>query len=220
MIAGTQSTDSNAASKLQHGKDIALAGVSIQLAAFGLFSFVAVRFHFISKRFTAGLERRFQTSPGGKFVTLEGSAWTFKPKWRHLLYVVNASCIFILVKAPVPRRHCGEYTQASFPADSESRSDRYTEKLISPSAKEEKPQNMNTCKSRHSLYAVPELRDYSTYIFDALPMSLLVLSYTFISAVDYVPMGWRQPKDDEVRLRSADTSDPEAYGMRPVGYAQ
>ena len=99
MITGTQVTDANAADKLQKGKDIALAGVTAQIVAFGLFSFIAVRFHFTSKRFKADLERRFLKVQGDKFVTFQGSPRRFKPNWRGMLYVVNASCVLILVRA-------------------------------------------------------------------------------------------------------------------------
>ena len=97
MVTGTQVTDANAAEKLQKGKDLALVGVTLQIVAFGLFSFIAVRFHFTSKRFKAELERRFQKVEGDKFVTFEGSARRFKPNWRAMLYVINVSCLLILV---------------------------------------------------------------------------------------------------------------------------
>jgi len=90
-------TDADAATKLQRGKDIALAGVTTQIVAFGLFSFVAFRFHFTSKQFKAQLESRYQTTPGEKFVTIQGRAQKFKPNWRGMLYAVNATCALILV---------------------------------------------------------------------------------------------------------------------------
>ncbi len=98
VLTGVDVTDPNAAKKLQLGKDIALSGVSIQIIAFGLFSFVAARFHFTSTRFREELARRFQAVPGDKFVTLEGNGRKFRPNWRNLLYVVNASCVIILVR--------------------------------------------------------------------------------------------------------------------------
>ncbi len=107
IISGTQVTDSNAADKLIKGKDLALAGVTLQISAFGLFTVAAVRFHFTSKQFKASLESRFQTAPGDKFVTLEGSTRRFKPNWRAQLYAINGSCLLILVRPElrVARRH-------------------------------------------------------------------------------------------------------------------
>jgi len=131
MITGTQVTDTNAASKLQTGKDIALAGVTLQIIAFGLFSFIAVRFHFTSKRFKAELERRFVRVKGDKFVTFEGSPRRFKPNWRAMLYVVNASCILILVRGRAARRGwlCLELTMMC------SRCGPSTARLTSPRAR-------------------------------------------------------------------------------------
>lgn len=103
IISGTQVTDKNAASKLQTGKDIALAGVSAQIGAFGLFSIIAARFHFTSRRFAAALENRYQRLPppeGNKFVTfVDDQSKRFKPEWRKFLYVINFSCIMIIIRS-------------------------------------------------------------------------------------------------------------------------
>lgn len=79
MIAGTSPTDSNAKSKLKKGKDLALVGVWVQIAAFGLFSIIAARFHFTSRRFKAELEDKMVRTPGQKMVTLQGSDRKFRP---------------------------------------------------------------------------------------------------------------------------------------------
>jgi hypothetical protein len=97
IVSSTLPTDSDAAKKLQMGKDIALAGISAQIGAFGLFSLVAVRFHFISKRFNTEVEKRFHATPGDKYVSMEGAKRKFNPNWRNLLFVVNLSCLLILV---------------------------------------------------------------------------------------------------------------------------
>jgi len=99
MIAGTQAADANAAQKLRTGKNVALSGVTAQISAFGLFSILAARFHFTSRRFKAELERRFRAVPGNKLVTLEGGARKFRPNWQGLLWVVNASCALILIRS-------------------------------------------------------------------------------------------------------------------------
>jgi hypothetical protein len=100
IVSGTKPGVDNYKEKVNRGRDIALAGVTVQIIAFGLFSFVAVRFHFTSKRFVADLQRRYKSNPGDKLVTLEGSDKKFRPHWRGLLYAVNISCILILVWAP------------------------------------------------------------------------------------------------------------------------
>ena len=100
LISSTQITDADALTKLNNGKNLATAGVYMQLGAFGLFSFIAVRFHFISRRFLGDVARRLQASPGDKFVTMPGSDRKINPKWEYLLYAVNASCALILVGVP------------------------------------------------------------------------------------------------------------------------
>jgi xanthine/uracil permease len=97
IVSGTQPTDSDAQTKLKRGKDIALAGVTLQIIAFGLFSIIAVRFHFTSKRFIDDYNRRFRTGPGEKLGSLEGTPEKFRPAWRSLLYAVNTACLMILV---------------------------------------------------------------------------------------------------------------------------
>ncbi len=101
IISATQVTDANAISKLQNGKNLATAGVYLQLGAFGIFSFIAIRFHFVSKRFAGDVERRFQAAPGEKLVIMPGSKRKVDPRWHRLLYSLNAACAMILVSS-----HC------------------------------------------------------------------------------------------------------------------
>lgn len=101
MIAGSSITDSHYLDKVHKGKWIALAGVSVQILAFGLFSIIAVRFHIVAKRFKADLERRLQSIPGEKYVTVEGiEGRKLRPNWEMLLYAVNISCALIMVSLP------------------------------------------------------------------------------------------------------------------------
>jgi hypothetical protein len=97
MLTSVDATDADAASKLNLGKDIAMAGVILQLVAFGLFTIVAIRFHFTSKRFTNDFKERLQPVAGNKYVSIEGRAGKFNPNWRRLLYAVNGACALILV---------------------------------------------------------------------------------------------------------------------------
>lgn len=98
MIAGSSITDPHYLDKVHKGKWIALAGVSVQILAFGLFSIIAVRFHIVAKRFKADLERRLKSIPGEKYVTVEGiEGRKLRPNWEMLLYAVNISCALIMV---------------------------------------------------------------------------------------------------------------------------
>lgn len=100
MVTTTETTEPDAAAKLNRGKDIAMSGVIVQLVAFGLFTVVAARFHFTSRRFTYDFKQRLQATPGDKDVTGEVWARKFNPNWRRLLYAVNISCAMILVSYP------------------------------------------------------------------------------------------------------------------------
>ncbi|KAK3940383.1 RTA1 like protein-domain-containing protein [Diplogelasinospora grovesii] len=99
IVSSTQVTDTDAVSKLNRGKDIAMAGVTLQIIAFGFFSIIAARFHFTSTRFIDDMKRRVQAVPGDKFMSLEGSTRKFRADWRRLLYAVNISCIMVLIRS-------------------------------------------------------------------------------------------------------------------------
>lgn len=115
MITSTDLSDANYRQKVLKGKDIALSGVSVQIAAFGLFSIIAVRFHIVAKRFKADLQRRLQPVPGEKFVTVEGiEGRKLRPNWEMLLYAINISCALIMVSSttnnPLPSQKKSERT--------------------------------------------------------------------------------------------------------------
>lgn len=113
MIAGTAITDSNYLDKIHRGKYIALAGVSVQLFAFGLFSIIAVRFHIIAKRFKGAVKKRLTPIPGDeKYVTVEGiEGRKLRPNWEVLLYAINISCALIMVGRTRRRRPAGTRTK-------------------------------------------------------------------------------------------------------------
>ena len=96
MVTTVSVTDPNAISKANKGKKIAQIGVAVQLACFGLFSVMAVRFNFTSKRFAASFEQRITTSTE-KYVTIDGQARPLKKNWRALLRVTNIASLCILV---------------------------------------------------------------------------------------------------------------------------
>lgn len=176
IISGTELTSPNAIKKLHTGRTIALAGVSIQIGAFGLFTIIAARFHFTSRRFAADLERRFRAVPGDKFVTLEGSERKFKPRWRTLLYAINFSCAMIIVRSI--------YREIDFAMGKQG----YTQK-----------------------------HEWCVYVFDAIPMILLVIVYTITPPGAYVAMGFRQQsKKTAQHSLPRNVNDAEAYGMEPM----
>lgn len=85
LISGTDKSDPNAKKRLNLGKTLGLAGVSLQMVGFGLFSIAAARFHFASKR----VDPNFAKSNAAKHGIMRD--------WSRLLLVVNASCVLILV---------------------------------------------------------------------------------------------------------------------------
>ncbi|KAI5460590.1 RTA1 like protein-domain-containing protein [Mariannaea sp. PMI_226] len=87
LISGTNPTDSNAQQKINLGKDLGLAGVGVQLAGFGLFSIAAARFHFSSRKVDTDFARMNMTKHG------------IQTNWTTLLWVVNASCVLILIRS-------------------------------------------------------------------------------------------------------------------------
>ncbi|KAH6892586.1 RTA1 like protein-domain-containing protein [Thelonectria olida] len=87
LISGTDPADSNAKTKVNLGKNLGEAGVSVQLAGFGLFSISAIRFHFVSRKLDGDFARMNMTKHG---ITKE---------WSTLLLVVNASCLLILIRS-------------------------------------------------------------------------------------------------------------------------
>ncbi|KAI0386241.1 RTA1-domain-containing protein [Hypomontagnella monticulosa] len=98
-VSSTKATDENAANKLKIGKDVALAGLTLQIVAFGLFTIIAARFHFTSQRFEARLQSRLENADRGRSVYVKGSSRKINPQWRRLLYAINASCVLILIRS-------------------------------------------------------------------------------------------------------------------------
>jgi hypothetical protein len=97
-VASIDPTDPNAQSKANKGKTIALIGLGVQISCFGLFSIIAVRFNFTSKRFAAAFEDRITGSLDEKYCTIDGGERKLKRNWPALLRCVNTACILILVR--------------------------------------------------------------------------------------------------------------------------
>lgn len=99
MLSSTDASDTNAQSKIDRGKNIALTGTVVQLVAFGLFAFVAVRFNFTSRRFE-NLVHDTNIGIDGLSNMQEEEQHRPKPRnpnWRALLRVVNITSGLILV---------------------------------------------------------------------------------------------------------------------------
>jgi hypothetical protein len=99
IVSGTKTTDANAQSKFSKGKNIALAGLATQIACFGLFSIIALRFNFTSNRFRTEFLENTKSEPGDKYFAVEGQKRKFKNHWQALLRVVNIVCTLILVRS-------------------------------------------------------------------------------------------------------------------------
>ncbi|KUJ20461.1 RTA1 like protein [Mollisia scopiformis] len=97
QITTVSSTAVNAKSKLSRGKTIAQIGVAVQLICFGLFSIIAVRFNFTSKRFKASFEERLGSEKGEKHYTVDGKK--LKPNWQAILRVTNFASAMILIRS-------------------------------------------------------------------------------------------------------------------------
>ncbi|KAH8698587.1 RTA1 like protein [Talaromyces proteolyticus] len=96
IISGTQATDKDAQKKINNGKGIAQAGVVVQLAAFGLFSIIAVRFNFTSKRFKKSAHEQFPDEENDR--TLQMDTAPKQKHWPAILRVVNLVSGLILIR--------------------------------------------------------------------------------------------------------------------------
>lgn len=95
-ITSLDANDPNLASKASAGKKIAQIGVAVQMVCFGLFSIIAVRFNFTSKRFAASFNERLSNT-NEKLVSIDGSEKLLKRNWQALLRVTNFASAMILV---------------------------------------------------------------------------------------------------------------------------
>lgn len=97
LIPNSSASLATQKSNFDKGKAIVLLGLGVQIACFGLFSVIAVRFHFTSRRYTktGNFDRRIGGSPTDKYVMIEGKR--LLRNWETLLWVVNVTCLMILV---------------------------------------------------------------------------------------------------------------------------
>jgi hypothetical protein len=95
-ITSLDANDPDLAKKAKQGKQIAQIGVAVQLICFGLFTIVAVRFNFTSKRFATSFNERLNDT-GEKYCTIDGSEKKLKRNWKAILRVTNLASFLILV---------------------------------------------------------------------------------------------------------------------------
>ncbi|KAL5315617.1 hypothetical protein ACEPPN_016486 [Leptodophora sp. 'Broadleaf-Isolate-01'] len=74
------------------GKTIAEIGVAVQLVFFGLFSIIAMRFNFTSRRFKHDFEQRITTSDE-KYVEIDGQPKKLKRNWQAILLITNLASV-------------------------------------------------------------------------------------------------------------------------------
>lgn len=89
---------------VDQGRSLAQIGVIVQLACFGLFTVIAIRFHFTSKRFASNFEQRILLSSTDsnsrknyKYVEMDGISGRVKKNWVAILRVTNIASFCILV---------------------------------------------------------------------------------------------------------------------------
>lgn len=89
--------DTDAASKANKGKTIAEIGVAVQLVCFGLFSIIAVRFNFTSKRFIGTFDADLSGAQDGKYFVIKEGGRKLNRNWQTILHVTNLTSVLILV---------------------------------------------------------------------------------------------------------------------------
>ncbi|KAF4971139.1 hypothetical protein FSARC_1972 [Fusarium sarcochroum] len=87
LLASTNSTDPDAANKLQRGKYLGLAGVTLQIIAFSFFFIVTLRFHIVSRR----------VDP--EFATSNRAHYKLNEDWPTFLNVIKIPCLLILIRS-------------------------------------------------------------------------------------------------------------------------
>ncbi|TVY20544.1 Protein RTA1 [Lachnellula arida] len=91
--------DADATSKANQGKTIAEIGVAVQLVCFGLFSIIAVRFNFTSKRFIGAFDANLSGARDGKYFVIREGGRKLNRNWQTILHVTNLTSVLILVRS-------------------------------------------------------------------------------------------------------------------------
>jgi len=95
-ITGVDLSAPDAKHQTDQGKMIAEIGVAVQLIFFGLFSIIAMRFNFTSRRFKQDFEQRI-TASDEKYVEIDGREKKLKRNWQAILLITNLASVCILV---------------------------------------------------------------------------------------------------------------------------
>lgn len=82
-VSTTKPTTPAAASAANRGKAIALAGLGVQVTCFGLFSIIAVRFHFTSKQLEEGYNEKLGSTSMEKYIMIDDQKRKFRRNWLH-----------------------------------------------------------------------------------------------------------------------------------------
>jgi hypothetical protein len=78
-----------------------------------LFTIIAIRFNFISKRFAASFEERL-TNINEKYCTIDGGDRKLKKNWQAILRVTNIASFLILVSRPLVPGPLGRLADVMF----------------------------------------------------------------------------------------------------------
>lgn len=90
-IGAIQVSTGTSKSSINSGKTTVLAGLGVQLFAFGFFSVIGLRFNIISRHFGAVTAETNQIAGNGKKPS--------NPNWMGLLIALNTSCALILIRS-------------------------------------------------------------------------------------------------------------------------
>ncbi|KAL4785897.1 RTA1 like protein-domain-containing protein [Aspergillus varians] len=96
MITSGKHTTQADIDNFNRGRDLALIGVIVQIAAFGIFTVAAIRFNFTSKMFVGVASQPLYDQDSFSMAVQD------KPKksdWHHLLRAVNVSTVMILIRS-------------------------------------------------------------------------------------------------------------------------
>ncbi|KAL4980442.1 RTA1 like protein-domain-containing protein [Aspergillus desertorum] len=98
MITSGNGNSQDDSDTFNRGRDLALVGVVVQIAAFGLFTSAAIRFNFTSKKFIKHTPESLYEEGQDEFsMTVQDKPR--KSDWPHLLRGVNFSTIMILIRS-------------------------------------------------------------------------------------------------------------------------
>lgn len=99
MITSGDGTSKEDLDIFNRGRDLALVGVVVQIAAFGIFTIAAIRFNFTSKAFIKALSSEPVYNHGNDSFSMTVQDKPRNGDWRHLLRVVNLATVMILIRS-------------------------------------------------------------------------------------------------------------------------